>query len=117
MIIPDCRTDESYNQKYLNEKSRELVTGYNFAIEDMLNIFDNLLVYMEHFDIDGEDINLVRFLLNHEEVRATLIDCMKDWAEMNRNEIIVSLLEDQDDFLENDEDEIEVSGEEAEEDE
>ena len=43
--IPDCRSDENYNEKYLNEKDFQFVRGYDWAVEQVIdNFFDNLEV-------------------------------------------------------------------------
>lgn len=40
--IPDCREDEYYNEKYLNEADKEFIDGYDWAVEmAMDNFFDN----------------------------------------------------------------------------
>ena len=40
--IPNCRTDENYNQKYLNEKDKEFLAGFDWCTESAVdNFFDN----------------------------------------------------------------------------
>lgn len=92
--IPDCRKDPDYNEKNLRRDEKMILAGYDFAFEDMFRFFDNLDVYKDDFDIDGEDINLIRLLYNHPEIRSMLESCFADWIEMQRNEMIVSFLDD-----------------------
>ena len=92
--IPDCRKDPDYNEKNLKREEKMILAGYDFAFEDMFRFFENLDVYKDDFDIDGEDINLIRLLYNHPEIRSMLESCFADWVEMQRNEMIVSFLDD-----------------------
>lgn len=55
--IPDCRNDENYNQKYLNDKDREFVRGYDWCTEEVVdNFFNNMDVY---FDEDSHLLHLL----------------------------------------------------------
>lgn len=50
--IPDCRTDEYYNQKYLNERDKEFIRGFDWCTEMAVdNFFDNN--YEKGFDEDN----------------------------------------------------------------
>lgn len=115
--IPDCRTDEAYNEKYLNEVDSECITGYDFSIEDNINNFFNNISNWED-DIayalglsEEEAINIEETLLDSDKdiedyeeseikemgvVTALLITLkqrMLEWAEINRDEMIVSMIE------------------------
>lgn len=49
MDFPNARADEHYNQKYLNEKDKEFLIGYDYNTEKIVdNFFDNL----EYLDCD-----------------------------------------------------------------
>lgn len=94
MRSPDCRTDKHYNQKFLVEEDKQFVAGYDWAVEQILNLLEaNMDVYEHEFDIEGEDINLVRFLENHKAVHKVLAECADHWMEMERNELITSMLD------------------------
>ena len=55
--IPDCRTDEFYNDKNLNEKDKEFVRGYDWCTECAADtFFDNLDVFF------GDDSHLMHVL-------------------------------------------------------
>lgn len=95
MYIPDCRTDDAYNQKHLNERNKEFLHGYDYGISSLMNVFDNLEIYSDEMEIDDEDINLVRLFKNHPVIKNTFISCLMDYAEMERNELIVGLLDNQ----------------------
>lgn len=114
--IPNCRTDENYNEKYLNEKDTEFVRGFDWATEMAVdNFFDNF-----GFDIKLEDSYLSHFLLeempehmqeeytmeftfadkkNKEEDRkaVTYLDYIRykvlEWIELGRNDLITSMLD------------------------
>ena len=91
--IPNCREDECYNERYLDEAEKDIIKGYDWAVERIDNMMDNLEVYQEDMEIDGEDINLVRLLKNHEDVSQCFRDCIKHWMEMERNTIITSFID------------------------
>lgn len=49
--IPDCRADENYNQKYLKEKDKEFVAGFDWCVEMAVdNFFDN-----DMYELQDED--------------------------------------------------------------
>lgn len=57
------------NLQKLSPEDKAFLTGFCAATDSAVNLLYNLkYVYMDNFDIDGVDINLVRFLDNHEEV-------------------------------------------------
>lgn len=46
--IPDCRSDETYNQKYLGKLDKEFVRGFDWCAENAVdNLFNNLDVYFD----------------------------------------------------------------------
>jgi hypothetical protein len=94
--IPDCREDESYNEKYLNETDKEYIRGYDYAVEEVLEtFFANLDCY--DFRVDGEDIDLGLILENHESIADKLKDAMKQWFESERDQMITSMIDHMDD--------------------
>lgn len=55
--IPDCRTDEVYNEKNLNEDDKQFVKGFDWCVESAADcFFDNLDVYF------GDDSHLMHVL-------------------------------------------------------
>lgn len=91
-FIPDCREDEYYNQKYLNAADKEFIKGYDYAVESVLDsFFYNLDSY--NFEVDGEDIDIGRFLENHEAIKDKFVDCMKIHFESDRDEMITSMID------------------------
>lgn len=116
--IPDCRTDEYYNEKYLNKYDKEFVRGYDWCDEMAVdNFFDNLDVY---FDSDSYIMHLLNEKLPKEmreeyEVERTyteddnkiekrkvktyadlLRSRILDYIEMERDELITSLIDNMD---------------------
>ena len=83
MRIEKSRADKLYQR----QKIREIGAIMN----DML--YNLKFVYMDNFDIDGVDINLVRFLDNHEEVRKTLEKSLMDWMETEAMEYLTQMIE------------------------
>lgn len=94
--IPDCREDENYNEKYLNETDKEYIRGYDYAVEEVLEtFFANLDCY--DFRVDGEDIDLGLILENHESITDKLKDAMKQCFESERDQMITSMIDHMDD--------------------
>ena len=115
--IPDCRTDEYYNEKYLSKQDKEFLRGYDWATEMAVdNFFDNN--YDMRFDEDdfveeavlkelpeeAQDTYTMEFtFVSKEEERTikTVIDKIRyeilEWIEMNRDELITSMIDGMDD--------------------
>lgn len=116
--IPDCRNDENYNEKYLNNFDKEFVRGYDWCVEMSVdNFFDNLDIYFE-------DDSHIMHLLNEElpenmreeyEIERTFadenarvekrdvktyVDLLRskilDYIEMERDELITSMIDNMD---------------------
>lgn len=94
--IPDCREDDDYNEKYLNHDDKEYIKGYDYAVEDALDSFFNNIGDFD-FDVDGEDIDLGKILLNHETILNKLKEAMKEHFESERDEMITSMIDNMDD--------------------
>lgn len=87
--IPDCRTDEYYNQKMLEGADKEFIAGFDQAVSGMENAFGNVdairdLVEEIPEDISSKDIRIAAELF---------LEFLKNWMEIERNENIVSLLD------------------------
>lgn len=92
-MIPDCRTDENYNEKYLNDANKEFIKGYDYAVEQILNLVDNNSDVYPDFDdlLDPNKgiVNVDKKKIVHEAVDA--------WAECQRDETITSMIDNMDD--------------------
>ena len=66
---------------------------------NVVNFFDNIDVYEDELDIPGEDIDIVRIIENHEEIKDALQECLADWMEHTRDELITSMIDS--DFTDN----------------
>lgn len=109
MMIPDCRTDETYNQKYLKDADAEFISGFDYCVEEAVdNFFNN-----DMFGLQDEDGYLGHILC--EKLPASLMAEYEDdrigegtkittyadlihiklleWIEMSRDELVVSILE------------------------
>lgn len=92
--IPDARSDEYYNQKYLEEKDAEFVAGFDWnTINAIDNLKYNLDIYEDDMDIEGEDINLIKFFENHPKIKDAFFDCIADYIESERDELITSMID------------------------
>lgn len=80
--------------KKLDPEDKAFLQGFCAATESAENLLYNLDVYKDNFDVDGVDINLVRFLENHEEVREALDVSLYHWMETKKQEYITSMIEE-----------------------
>lgn len=115
--IPDCRTDENYNEKYLNEKDKEFLLGFDWAIESAVdNFFDNNFCMPDYDDSyishvlthDVPDFMKEKYTMEYtfgdrdEENREvkTYADWIRmkilEWIEIKRNTLITSMLDNMD---------------------
>lgn len=82
------------NLKKFSPEDNAFLTGFCAATDRAVSLLYNLkFVYMDNFDIDGVDINLVRFLDNHKEVRNTLEKSLMDWMETEAMEYLTQMIE------------------------
>lgn len=85
-------TDEDL--KNLSPEDKAFMQGFCAATDSAASLLYNLDVYQGNFDVDGVDINLVRFLENHEEVREALEVSLVHWMETEKMECITSMIEE-----------------------
>lgn len=84
-------TDEDL--KKLSPEDNAFLVGFCAATDSATSFLYNLDVYQNNFDVDGVDINLVRFLENHEEVREAMEVSLLHWLETEKTEYITQMLE------------------------
>lgn len=115
--IPDCRTDENYNQKYLNQKDKQILNGFDWAIEMAVdNFFNNLELledgYLEHILNDNvakgpegqQEEYKMEFTFGGREPETRKVDTFADllrfkileFCEMERDELITSMIDGMD---------------------
>ena len=92
MHIPDCRSDEAYNEKYLNDRDARFISGYDFAVEAVANIFNNLNVYPDFEDLLTDNKAII--IDGKADVAKEAID---DWLESERDMLITSMIDNMDD--------------------
>lgn len=119
--IPDGRTDENYNQKYLNEQDKDFLRGFDWCAEIAVdNFFDNHFdgasdTYLEmalreqvpeslreeyemEFTFYDDDNGVVKTELRTVQNYADLLRFqILEWIEMNRNELITGMIDGMDD--------------------
>lgn len=109
--IPDCRADDAYNQKYLNEKCKTEITGYDWCAEEVVDtFFDNLDTYIDEDllkileselpEEDREEYEWSYTFGNREPEKRTvrtLADLIRakiqEFIENERDELIVSMID------------------------
>ena len=88
-FIPNARTGErGYSDKDLRGDRREYLRGYDNAIEDILNLKNNLDVY-------STDSLVFHYLEENADKVEELFKGIEAWAELSRNEVAVALLDNQ----------------------
>ena len=86
--FPDCRTDEFYNEKYLNEKDAKFLRGYDFAVETVVTLLSNLDVYPDFAELLEDKKAII------EEGKIEIAEeSIKDWMEGKRDELISSMID------------------------
>lgn len=84
-------TDEDL--KDLSPEDKAFLQGFCAATDSAASLLYNLDVYQNNFDVDGVDINLVRFLENHKEVREALEVSLVHWMETEKMEYLTEMIE------------------------
>ena len=88
--IPNCREDEFYHESNLNEENKKFIAGYDWAIDQIMRLFDNLDVYPEMDMLLDDHTAIIK------DGKVDLVKgCVEDWAETSRNEVIVSMIDGQ----------------------
>ena len=116
--IPDCRTDEYYNQKFLGKSDKDFIRGFDWCTEQAVdNFFGNKMFglaypdsYLGHIlceevpeelreEYDMEDSFLGRGDEHRKvETYADLIRMkLLQWIEMERDELITSMIDNMSD--------------------
>ena len=116
--IPDCRTDEAYNQKYLNQRDKAELFGFDYCTECAVdNFFDNLDDYFDEETYLGHLLNeelpesmqeeyTMEFSFRAEDYKSedrtckTYADLLRmrilERIEMERDEVITSMIDNMD---------------------
>lgn len=82
MNYPDCRTDENYNEKYLNAEDKKIVVGFDCCLESITCLIEGNL---DVFPALERAIN--------EKTREELKEAIETWAESTRNEMITGMID------------------------
>lgn len=83
--------DEELNK--LSAEDKAFMEGFCAATDSAASLLYNLDVYQNNFDVDGVDINLARFLENHEDVREALEVSLLHWLETEKTEYITQMID------------------------
>ena len=88
MRVPDCRTDEYYNEKYLEGSNKDFVRGYDWATEQALNLLNNTEVFPDFMDMLDPNKAIVN--VDKEEI---VRKALEDWMESQRDMLITSMID------------------------
>ena len=84
-------TDEDL--KDLSPEDKAFLVGFCRATDSATSFLYNVDVYKNNFDVDGVDINLARFLENHEDVREALEVSLVHWMETEKMEYLTQMID------------------------
>lgn len=88
-LIPDCRTDDNYNEKYLCEEDKMFVRGYDWVAENVIScFFDNISIYPDAEQLLEDNVGIIA-----ENKADTLKAALLNWIEGQRDELITSMLD------------------------
>lgn len=110
--IPDCRTDDTYNERYLNDKDKEFVMGFDWCVEtavdtffdnDMFDLQDEFsylghilceelpgIMQIEYEYMFGDGTTEKRKIKTYADlIRSKILD----WIEMERDQLITSMID------------------------
>lgn len=101
--IPDCRADENYNDKYLNDTDAEFIAGFDWCrIMAVENYFDNMDIYQGELDNvyaeNEEEEACLEFIKEHQDTleeiaKLVLLHTIENYIEMQRDELITSMID------------------------
>lgn len=108
MLFPDCRNDDTYNERFLNEDDKLYVLGLDMAVNSIITLFaGNLDVYEneltelcpegytpEFDECFAKREDLYDILIENKEILCAII---KDWLENERNGLITSCIDSMED--------------------
>ena len=86
--IPDCRTDEYYNEKYLEGLEKTFIEGFDFCVEYAVESgFDNIDEWTLRDEVDVRPSDIMK-----------VVEAVKEWIsdfiESRRDELITSIIDD-----------------------
>lgn len=87
-IFPDCRTDDVYNEKYLDARDAAFLQGFDYCVQTIKSLFENVETYPD-LEILLDDKKAVIM----EDKAMIVSDAVEDWAEMERNVLITSMID------------------------
>ena len=109
--IPNCREDDTYNEKYLQGGDADYVAGFDWAVQcGMNNFFENIdergYCDREEYKEIEEAVtqitpdNILGVLAKRPDLMEKLQEELNNWVEMERDELITSMIEsiDEDKF-------------------
>ena len=84
--------ENSYWEGYLDNNDKQWLKGYDWAVDEVLSmIFDNIGDL--ELEVEGEDIDMARFLVNHPEIRQKMKDAFEQEFESCRDELVVAMID------------------------
>lgn len=116
--ISDCRTDEYYNEKYLNKKDKEFIRGFDCAVEMAVDNFfaNNFIKGIDDSDFIGHEMlqevpesekeeYTFEWAFSDSESEERKVETIADYirfkileyCEQERNELITSMIDEMSD--------------------
>ena len=86
--FPDIRTNEEYNEKILTGERKAFLKGFDFAVEVLDTMKNNLDSYLE-------DSIVIHYLAEHEDEAEKVFSSILHYIELERNMVGCSLLDEE----------------------
>lgn len=84
--------ENSYWEGYLDNDDKNWLKGYDWAVDEVLSmIFDNIGDL--ELEVEGEDMDMARFLMNHPEIRQKMKAAFEQEFESCRDELVVAMID------------------------
>ena len=91
MIVANCREDSAYNEDFLTNMDKEFIQGFDYCLEQIVNLFENNL---DEYEFERKGVIDVMQVL--EENKGEIVEIIRDWAESDRNMMITSMIDHMD---------------------
>lgn len=85
-MFADARNDDVYNQDFVCDTDKEFLRGYDFAMEQVLNMLRDLYNYMTRNE-------LLEALIDKEDVEKMLSEKAEEYLEGERDMLVTSMID------------------------
>lgn len=91
-IIGEAPEENAYWEGYLDDGDKKWLKGFDWAADQVLPMIFDCIGDLD-LEVEGEDMDLARFLTNHPEIREKMRDAFQEKFEDCRDELVVAMIE------------------------